>query len=74
MTAEELQMLYDYVVRPAAAETMPKTVHDWPGSFSTAEWKDHNSRSGFTHALYIIPQDRLQAFSQATQELINSQP
>ena len=74
MTAEEMQTFYDRVVRPAAAETMPEIVHDWPGSFSTAEWKDRNSRSGFTHTSYLIPQNRLQAFGREIRELINAQP
>ena len=74
MTAEELRQLYDLVVRPAAADTMPDIVHDWPGSFSTAEWKDRNARSGFSHTSYVIPQDRLRAFSREIRQLVNTHP
>lgn len=64
LTAEELGPLYDIAIRPAAVAIMPDIVLDWPGSFSTAEWKDRNSKSGFSHTSHIIPQNRLQRFSE----------
>jgi len=72
LTAEELQPLYDTVIRPAVALVMPEIVCDWPGSFSTAEWKDRNSRRGFSHSSYLIPKERMQHFSQEIRHIINN--
>jgi hypothetical protein len=72
LTAEELQPLYDLVMRPAAEASMPDVVPDWPGSFSTAEWKDRNTRGGFSHTSHIIPKDRMHLFSREVRRIVNS--
>ena len=46
-------------------------MHDWPATFSTAEFKDRNAKSGFSHSSYIVPEDRSEAFSKKIRQIIN---
>ncbi|KAF9522442.1 hypothetical protein CPB83DRAFT_899623 [Crepidotus variabilis] len=63
LQGEELEALYNLGIRPAAENTLARCVHDWPGSFSTAEWKDRNASSGFSYSSVVIPADSIQEFS-----------
>ncbi|KAF9521312.1 hypothetical protein CPB83DRAFT_841362, partial [Crepidotus variabilis] len=70
---EELAGFYDHALRPAIDRVYPGTLHNWPGSFHTAQFRDMRRSGGFSNSSVILGRRSLDEFDAVLRELVDAE-